>query len=251
LTEYSVKVENVSKKFKIFHENRNSIYESIEGWFKRTKHYEELEVLKNISFNVKKGEVLGIIGKNGEGKTTLLRIISGVYSPDKGKVTVNGSLIPFLGLGVGFMGELTARSNVIQYGLLLGFSKKQIREKVDAVIKYAELEKFADTKLKNFSSGMYSRLAFATAIQVDPDILIIDEAIQVGDLSFQKKSYETMMEFKKRGKSIILVSHDMSPIKNKCDSVIFLKNGIIEKKGSPEEVVPAYLNSLNLSETES
>ena len=149
------------------------------------------------------------------------------------------------------MGELTARSNIIQYGLLLGFTKKQISKKVDDVIKYAELEKFADTKIKNFSSGMYSRLAFATAIQVDPDILIIDEAIQVGDLGFQKKSYETIMDFKKRGKSIILVSHDMSPIKNKCDSVIFLKNGIIEKKGSPEEVVPVYLNSLNLSKTES
>lgn len=247
MTEYSIKVENVSKKFRIFHEKRNSIFESIVGWFKRTKHYEELEVLKNISFNVKKGEVLGIIGKNGEGKTTLLRIISRVYSQDEGKVTINGSLIPFLGLGVGFMGELTARSNVIQYGLLLGFNKKQMSERVDDVIKYAELEKFADTKLKNFSSGMYSRLAFATAIQVDPDILIIDESIQVGDLGFQKKSFETIMDFKKRGKTIIIVSHDMTPILQKCDSVIFLNNGVIEKKGNPEEVVAAYLNSLNLS----
>ena len=228
MTEYSIKVENVSKKFRIFHEKRNSIFESIVGWFKRTKHYEELEVLKNISFNVKKGEVLGIIGKNGEGKTTLLRIISRVYSQDEGKVTINGSLIPFLGLGVGFMGELTARSNVIQYGLLLGFNKKQMSERVDDVIKYAELEKFADTKLKNFSSGMYSRLAFATAIQVDPDILIIDESIQVGDLGFQKKSFETIMDFKKRGKTIIIVSHDMTPILQKCDSVIFLNNGVIE-----------------------
>ena len=248
MTEYAIKVENVSKKFKLFHEKRNSIYESIQGWFKRSKYYEELDVLKDVSFNVKKGEIVGIIGKNGEGKTTLLRIISGVYSPDKGKVTVDGSLIPFLGLGVGFMGELTARSNVIQYGLLLGFSKKQISEKVEDVIKYAELEKFADTKLKNFSSGMYSRLAFATAIQVDPDILIIDESIQVGDLGFQKKSYETIMDFKKRGKTIIMVSHDMTPIKEKCDSVIFLNNGIIEKKGNPDEVISAYLNSLNLWE---
>jgi len=248
LTEYSIKVEHVSKKFRLFHEKRNSVFESILGWFKRSEYYEDLDILKDISFNVKKGEVLGIIGKNGVGKTTLLRIISGVYSPDKGKVIVNGSLIPFLGLGVGFMGELTAKSNVIQYGLLLGFSKKEISEKVDDVIKYAELEKFADIKLKNFSSGMYSRLAFATAVQVDPDILIIDEAIQVGDIGFQKKSYETIMDFKKRGKSIIIVSHDMTPIKEKCDSVIFLNNGIIEKKGKPDEVISAYLNSLNLSE---
>lgn len=248
MTEYSIKVEHVSKKFRLFHEKRNSVFESILGWFKRSEYYEDLDILKDISFNVKKGEVLGIIGKNGVGKTTLLRIISGVYSPDKGKVIVNGSLIPFLGLGVGFMGELTAKSNVIQYGLLLGFSKKEISEKVDDVIKYAELEKFADIKLKNFSSGMYSRLAFATAVQVDPDILIIDEAIQVGDIGFQKKSYETIMDFKKRGKSIIIVSHDMTPIKEKCDSVIFLNNGIIEKKGKPDEVISAYLNSLNLSE---
>ena len=248
MTEYAIEVKHVSKKFRLFHEKRNSVYESILGWFKRSKYYEDLDVIKDISFNVKKGEVLGIIGKNGVGKTTLLRIISGVYSPDKGEVIVNGSLIPFLGLGVGFMGELTARSNVIQYGLLLGFSKKQITEKVNDVIKYAELEKFADTKLKNFSSGMYSRLAFATAVQVDPDILIIDEAIQVGDVGFQKKSYETIMDFKKRGKSIIIVSHDMKPIKEKCDSVIFLNNGIIEKYGKPDEVIPAYLDSLNLSE---
>ncbi len=247
MTEYSIKVEHVSKKFRLFHEKRNSVYESILGWFKRSKYYEDLDVIKDISFNVKKGEVLGIIGKNGVGKTTLLRIISGVYSPDKGEVIVNGSLIPFLSLGVGFMGELTAKSNVIQYGLLLGFTKKQISEKVDDVMKYAELEKFADTKLKNFSSGMYSRLAFATAVQVDPDILIIDEAIQVGDLGFQKKSFDTIMDFKKRGKSIIIVSHDMNPIKEKCDSVIFLNNGIIEKYGKPDEVIAAYLDSLNLS----
>ena len=246
MNEYAVEVKNVSKKFRIYHEKRDSVYETITGWFSKSKHYEELQVLKDVSFSVKKGEMLGIIGKNGAGKTTLLRIIAGVYEPDKGEVNVNGSLIPFLSLGVGFMGELTARANVVQYGLLLGFSKKEITAKVDDVIEYAELERFADTKLKNFSAGMYSRLAFATAVQVDPDILIIDETIQVGDLSFQKKSLGTMHSFKENGKSIIFVGHDMNQVRKNCDSAIFLNNGIIEKSGKPDEVIEAYTKSLHL-----
>jgi len=242
MNDYAIEVKNVSKKFRIYHERRDSVYETITGWFSKSKHYEELQVLKDVSFSVKKGEVLGIIGKNGGGKTTLLRIIAGVYQPDKGEVIVNGSLIPFLSLGVGFMGELTARANVVQYGLLLGFSKKKITARVDDVIEYAELERFDDTKLKNFSAGMYSRLAFATAVQVDPDILIIDEAISVGDIAFQKKSFDTILDFKKRGKAIIFVSHDMGMIKSSCDSAIFLNNGAIEKRGKTDEVVDFYYN---------
>jgi len=242
MNDYAIEVKNVSKKFRIYHERRDSVYETITGWFSKSKHYEELQVLTDVSFSVKKGEVLGIIGKNGVGKTTLLRIIAGVYQPDKGEVIVNGSLIPFLSLGVGFMGELTARANVVQYGLLLGFSKKKITARVDDVIEYAELERFDDTKLKNFSAGMYSRLAFATAVQVDPDILIIDEAISVGDIAFQKKSFDTILDFKKRGKAIIFVSHDMGMIKSSCDSAIFLNNGVIEKRGKTDEVVDFYYN---------
>ena len=242
MNDYAIEVKNVSKKFRIYHERRDSVYETITGWFSKSKHYEELQVLKDVSFSVKKGEVLGIIGKNGAGKTTLLRIIAGVYQPDKGEVIVNGSLIPFLSLGVGFMGELTARANVVQYGLLLGFSKKKITARVDDVIEYAELERFDDTKLKNFSAGMYSRLAFATAVQVDPDILIIDEAISVGDIAFQKKSFDTILDFKKRGKAIIFVTHDMGLIKSSCDSAIFLNNGVIEKRGKTDEVVDFYYN---------
>ena len=242
MNDYAIEVKNVSKKFRIYHERRDSVYETITGWFSKSKHYEELQVLKDVSFSVKKGEVLGIIGKNGAGKTTLLRIIAGVYQPDKGEVIVNGSLIPFLSLGVGFMGELTARANVVQYGLLLGFSKKKITARVDDVIEYAELERFDDTKLKNFSAGMYSRLAFATAVQVDPDILIIDEAISVGDIAFQKKSFDTILDFKKKGKAIIFVTHDMGLIKSSCDSAIFLNNGVIEKRGKTDEVVDFYYN---------
>ena len=246
MSEYKVEVKNLSKKFRIYHEKRNSIYETLTGWFQRKKYYEDLQVLQDISFTVKQGEMLGIIGKNGVGKTTLLRIISNVYEPDSGDVIITGSLVPFLSLGVGFQVDLTARDNIIQYGILLGFKKEEISKRVDEIIKFAELERFQDTKLKNFSTGMYMRLAFATAIQVDPDILIIDETIAVGDIGFQKKSLEKILEFKKRGKAIIFVGHDMAPIEASCDRVIFLNNGKIEAEGEPKQVIKTYRKSLSL-----
>lgn len=246
MSEYKVEVKNLSKKFKIYHEKRNSVYETITGWFQRKKYYEDLQVLQDISFKVKQGEMLGIIGKNGVGKTTLLRIISKVYEPDSGDVIITGSLVPFLSLGVGFQVDLTARDNIIQYGILLGFKKEEISKRVDEIIKFAELERFQDTKLKNFSTGMYMRLAFATAIQVDPDILIIDETIAVGDIGFQKKSLEKILEFKKRGKAIIFVGHNMAPIEANCDRVIFLNNGKIEAEGEPKQVIKTYKKSLSL-----
>src|SRR5579864_1720250 len=237
MSEYSIVLDNVCKTFRVYHEKRNSVYETLSGLFNKKKYYEDLPVLKNISFSVKKGEMFGIIGKNGTGKTTLLRIISGIYKPDSGSVIVNGSLIPFLSLGAGFNPEMTATDNVIQYGMVLGFSKKAIMERVDEIMKFSELEKFSDTKLKNFSSGMFARLAFSTAIQVDPDVLIIDEALAVGDLAFHKKSFDTILSFKNRGKSIILVTHDMNTVRNYCDNVIFLNNGNIVSMGPANDVV--------------
>jgi len=241
--DYALKVKDVWKNFRIYHEKRNSVFESLTGWFSKKKYYEDLDVLKGISFELKKGEMLGIVGSNGSGKTTLLRIISRVYQADQGQVEVYGNLIPFLSLGLGFQSQLTAKSNIIQYGMILGFSKKEITSRVNEVIKFAELEKFADIKLKNYSSGMYVRLAFATAVQVDPDILLIDEALSVGDIAFQKKSFDTILDFKKRGKAIIFVSHDMGLIKSHCDSAIFLNNGIIEKMGKADEVADFYYNT--------
>ena len=243
MPESALEVINVSKKFRVHHEKRDSIYESIVGWFNKKKYYEDLHVLKNINFSVNKGEMFGIVGKNGTGKTTLLRILAGIYKPDSGKVIVNGSVTPLLSLGVGFNPAMTARDNVIQYGILLGLGKNEILDRIDEIIRFAELEKFEDTKLKNFSSGMNARLAFSTAIQVDPDILLIDEIIQVGDLAFQRKSFESTMSFKKRGKSIILVSHDINSIKEHCDRAMFLKEGRAELIGSPEEVINAYTQS--------
>ena len=244
MTEIAINVENVSKTFRIYHEKRDSIYETIIGVISKKKYYEEIEVLKDVSFSVKKGEMFGIIGRNGAGKTTLLRIIAGIYKPDRGNVTINGSLIPFLGLGTGFQVDLTAKTNIIQYGMLLGFTKKEITKKVDDIIKFAELEKFADIKLKNFSSGMYARLAFSTAVQVDPDILIIDEALYSGDLAFQQKCFDTIVAFKKNGKAILLVTHSMEPIKSQCDRAMWLDNGVVRSIGNPEKTIEDYTNFL-------
>ncbi len=189
--------------------------------------------------------MFGIIGKNGAGKTTLLRIISGIYRPDKGTVTVNGTLTPLLGLGVGFEIDLTAKTNIMRYGMILGFKKNEIMEKIDDIIQFAELEKFADTKLKNFSTGMYQRLAFSTAMQIDPDILLIDEAIFAGDLGFQQKCFDSIQKFKQRKKSIILVSHDMRPIEEHCDRAMLLNKGRIESIGESKQVIEDYKRILS------
>src|SRR6185312_14045043 len=167
-----------TKKFRIYHERRNSVYEYIASLTNRKQPIDVLTVLNDISFSVKKGEMLGIIGFNGSGKTTLLKVIGKIYAPDTGEVMTSGRVTPFLELGTGFNGELTARENIIIYGVILGFTKKQIKEKI---------ERFLDTKLKNFSSGMNARLAFSTAMQVDPDILLVDEILSVGDISFHDK----------------------------------------------------------------
>jgi lipopolysaccharide transport system ATP-binding protein len=240
MSEYSIKGKNISKKFRLYHEKRTTIYESIVGNFNRKSYYETLQVLDDISFEVKKGESFGIVGRNGSGKTTLLRILSHIYKPDSGSVETTGVVVPVLALGLGFHPELTAITNIYQSSILLGISKKQVAERIDDIIKFAELEKFADTKLKNFSSGMQMRLAFATAVQVDPSVLLLDEVIAVGDLNFQKKCLDVMMDFKKRGKSIVLVSHSPGDIKQLCDRAMFLKDGQIDSIGEPTEVLNSY-----------
>lgn len=209
----------------------------------RRANSETIQILDDISFSVKKGETFGIMGNNGSGKTTLLRLISKIYKPDTGTIQTEGNMVPMLQLGIGFQPELTAENNIITYGILLGFTKKWMQSKIPAILKYAELEKFADIKIKNFSSGMYSRLAFATAIQVDPDILIVDEVLSVGDVAFQKKSLESFDDFKKRGKTILFVTHDPGQILQMCDRVMILKQGKIDKIGEPQETVNYYLKS--------
>tara|TARA_B100001167_G_scaffold46423_1_gene26743 strand:+ start:611 stop:1360 length:750 start_codon:yes stop_codon:yes gene_type:complete len=244
MPDYAINVKNISKKFRLYHEKRDSIFEAATSFFQKKRHYEILQALDSVSFNVKQGEIFGIIGRNGSGKTTLLRIISKIYAPDSGSVDVHGSIIPVLALGLGFHPELTAITNIYQSSILLGFPKEEISKRVSDIIKFAELEKFADTKVKTFSAGMQMRLAFATSVLVDPDVLLLDEVFAVGDVNFQKKCYETIMSFKKRGKAIIFVSHDVNAIKKHCDTVLFLKEGKVGSLGSPEDAVASYLDYL-------
>jgi len=245
MSDNAITVKHLSKKFILHHEKKDSIFEAATSIFQKKQRSETLQALDDISFDVKHGEIFGIIGRNGGGKTTLLRIISRIYSGDSGSVDVQGTIIPVLALGLGFHPELTAITNIYQSSILLGFKKEDISKRVSDIIKYAGLEKFADVKIKTFSAGMQMRLAFATSVLVDPDILLLDEVFAVGDLNFQKKCYDTIMSFRKRGKAIIFVSHDMTSIKNFCDRVMFLKDGKVGHIGTPEESISAYTEYLS------
>lgn len=237
-------VENVSKHFKIPHEKRNTVLENIIGLVKGKKQsYEEFCALRNISFRVKKGETLGIIGENGSGKSTLLKIIAGVYQPDSGYIKVKGKIAPFLELGVGFQPELSAEENVRLYGAVMGMTKKEIEDKFEDIFEFAELERFRKAKLKNLSSGMYARLAFSTAIATDPDVLLIDEVLVVGDSNFQKKCYKKINDFKRDGKTILFVSHDEGTVRNICNSVALLAKDKSPVIGVPDIITREYSNT--------
>lgn len=241
----AIVVENISKHFKIPHEKKRTVFENIVGIFKGKNGYEEFWALRDVSFTIKRGDTIGIIGENGSGKSTLLKIIAGVLYPDSGKIKVNGNIAPFLELGVGFQAELTARDNVYLYGAIMSISKKEITKRYDEIFEFAELKRFENMKLKNFSSGMTMRLAFSTAIYTNPDIFLIDEVLAVGDESFQKKCSEKFDEFKKDNKTIILVSHSLDSIKKICKNAILLSNGKIVSSGESEKVIDDYHELLN------
>ena len=184
--------------------------------------------------------MLGILGLNGSGKTTLLKIMAKIYPPDSGKVTTDGKIVPFLALGAGFNPELTAYDNVILNGVILGFSKNEIKKRIPKIIRFAELEEFLDVKLKNFSSGMYTRLAFSTALEVNPDILLVDEILSVGDIGFRKKSFDAFMNFKNNGKTIVYVTHDLDQVNQFCDTALWLDKGKVKMHGDPLEITKEY-----------
>lgn len=238
MKEIAIKIEDLSKTFKIFHDSKKSLFDYF--FSKNTNRYENIDVLKNISFEVDKGEMIGIIGRNGSGKSTLLRLIAKILNPDSGKIITCGEITPLLGIGVGFNPELTAKENIVLYGVIMGFSKKSMELKIPKILKFAEIEKFADTKLKHFSSGMYARLAFGSAVQIDPDIMLVDEVLSVGDVAFKKKSYETFAKFKNNNRTVIFVSHDANSIKELCDRVIVLEQGKIIFEGDPEKGLSVY-----------
>jgi len=246
LSEIAINVEHVSKSFMTKITKQSSIYDKLAPKDKVKPVIEKLDVLKDVSFNIKKGELVGLIGKNGIGKTTLLRIISHIYRPDSGSVKVNGKLAMFLELGAGFQLELTARENIILMGMLIGFKKSEIIKRIPNIVEFAGLEKFIDAKLKHFSSGMFARLAFSTAIEMDYDIFLIDELLAVGDEEFQKKSFDTFMDFKKKGKSFLVVSHNHDMLKQISDRMILLHDGKVISMGEPEKVINEYNKSVKV-----
>jgi lipopolysaccharide transport system ATP-binding protein len=199
-----------------------------------------IQALSEVSFAISDAEFVTIVGHSGCGKSTLLKIIAGIYRPDSGRVTVDGLLSPFIELGVGFNPELNARDNVLVNGTLLGLSRRELEVKFDEIMAFAELEKFVDQKLKNFSSGMVVRLAYSVAIQVPFDILLLDEVLAVGDQSFQEKCFSTLDEIRSAGKTIVFVSHDLGSVRRMCDRVAFVHGGILQALGAPDEVVDAY-----------
>jgi lipopolysaccharide transport system ATP-binding protein len=240
----AIVVENVSKRFRIPHEKRTTVFQSIIGLVRRQLTYEEFWALKDVSFEVSKGEALGIIGRNGSGKSTLLKIMTGVLYPDGGTVELNGRVASFLQLGVGFQPELTARENVYIYSSILGLRRKQVQKVYDEIIDFAELRKFENMKLKNFSSGMNMRLAFATAVHAVPDTLLIDEVFAVGDEAFRAKCQDKMNLFKSEGKTIVFVSHSLDSVKELCQRSLLLHEGRVVALGDTEKVVEQYLAML-------
>ena len=240
----AILVNNISKKFRLPHHKKTTLFQNALGLVKRQMAYEEFWALKDISFEVEKGETFGIIGRNGSGKSTLLKLLARVLYPDDGSVKINGKVASFLELGVGFQAELTAAENIYIYASVLGMSRRETNAVYDQVLDFAELKKFEDMKLKNFSSGMYTRLAFSTAINCNPDIMLVDEVLSVGDEAFQKKCMLKINEFREQGKTIILVSHALGTVRSLCRRSVMLNDGCIISIGDTEKVVADYLEQL-------
>lgn len=240
--EIAIKVDSVSKDFVLPHLRPNSVKSIFMSIYNRDSSVknENQHALKNISFEVKKGEFFGIVGRNGSGKSTLLKILSGIYQPTKGKVTTQGRLVPFIELGVGFNPELTGRENVYLNGAMLGFDTKQIDAMYEDIVKFADLERFMDQKLKNYSSGMQVRLAFSMATRADADILLVDEVLAVGDADFQRKCFDYFKSLKENKKTVVFVSHDMNAVREYCDRAVLIEKSELREIGNTGVVTEKY-----------
>ena len=239
-TDPVIRLENVTQRFRVIHERPDTVRELFSKIFRHRSSYHDFEAVKNVSFDVPHGQAVGIIGRNGSGKSTLLKIIAGVYRPSKGTVTVNGTLAPLIELGAGFHHELTGRENILLNGLLMGYSKRDMMERQQAIIDFADVGEFIDAPVKQYSSGMYMRLAFAVAIEVDPQILVLDEILAVGDMGFQQKCFQRIRRFRESGKTILLVTHSMAVVEEHCDRAILIDHGNIIVDGRADEAIAMY-----------
>ncbi len=235
--EYAIEVSDLKIRYKCL--NRISIKKSL--FSLKKSEVDVFEAVKGVSFRVPKGEIMGIVGKNGSGKSTMLRAIAGIFSPDEGRIDLHGHTVSLLSIGVGFQKRLSGRENIFLSGMLLGFSEEQIRQKIDEIIDFSELEHFIDKPVRTYSSGMYSKLAFSITAILETEIMLIDEVLSVGDSRFKKKSYEKMKELiSNEERTVIIVSHSTSTLEQLCDSILWLHEGRIKMQGSTSEVLPLY-----------
>ncbi len=241
----AIRLQNVSQRFRVIQERPDTLRELFSKLFRHQSSFHDFLAVKDASFEVPRGQTLGIIGRNGSGKSTLLKIIAGVYKPTSGTVEVNGSLAPLIELGAGFHHELTGRENILLNGLLMGYSKREMREREQGIIDFAEIGEFIDSPVKQYSSGMYMRLAFAVATEVDPQILVVDEILAVGDMAFQEKCFERLRNFRSAGKTILIVSHHAAQVAAICDRALLIEQGSIIADGTPDEVIAIYTNLMS------
>jgi ABC-type polysaccharide/polyol phosphate transport system ATPase subunit len=242
---YAVKVEDVSVTYRMSLERRPTLKGRLT---RREMGVREIEAVKNVSFEVRRGIVMGVMGANGAGKSTLMRAISGILPPTSGRIEVVGQVSTLLALGVGFNKDISGRENVVLGGLAAGLTREQLREKYDAIVEFAELEEFMDMPMRAYSSGMYGRLGFSVAVNLEPDVLVVDEALSVGDARFRRKSFEKMRELCSQDRTIVLVSHSLGAIQDLADEAIWMHKGKLRMQGDPDEVVDSYAEFLGVKE---
>ena len=245
-TALSIRVEDVSVTYRTSFERRPTLRNTVLRLGRRERVVREIEALKGVSFEVRRGKVLGILGANGAGKSTLVRTVAGILPPTEGRVEIKGRVSTLLALGVGFNRDLSGRDNVVLGGLAAGLSRDQMAAKYDEIVEFAELEEFMDLPMRTYSSGMYGRLAFSVAVNMDPDILLIDEALSVGDAHFRRKSFDKMQELCGQARTIVLVSHSMGSISELCDEAIWMHKGELRLGGEPDAVIEAYTEFLDV-----
>jgi homopolymeric O-antigen transport system ATP-binding protein len=244
----SISAENLTQRFRVIHERPDTVRELFAKFLRKPVKYHDFEAVSGASFTVRKGEMVGLIGRNGSGKSTLLKIIAGVYRPTSGKIRVEGTIAPLIELGAGMHPELTGRENILLNGLLMGYSKKDMAEREQRVIDFADIGDFINAPVKQYSSGMYLRLAFSVATEVDPDVLVIDEILAVGDFAFQQKCFERLKGFQAAGKTILIVTHSVDQVAKLCDRGILLEKGRIIYNGDPQRAVDLYLGESNVAD---
>lgn len=247
-SENAIEVKNIKKKFKVFYDKSRSLKETV--LFKNRNRYETRWVLYDISFDVKKGEAIGLIGHNGCGKSTTLKLLTRIMYPDEGIININGRVSSLIELGAGFHPDMSGRENIYTNASIFGLTKKEIDERMQAIIEFSELEEFLDNPVRTYSSGMYTRLAFSIAINVDADVLLIDEILAVGDANFQAKCFNKLREIKKQGTTIVIVSHSLAQLELICDRSIWIQNGVVKSEGIPRDIHPAYMDYMGHKRSE-